>query len=272
MIYLSFDTSKLEAFGSNFSKAIKKATDKALTQIAAATHAHIIEEANKKLHSTKDLYIENIQRFKDDDGTWYIVLDSSVVWIDDGAKAQDMLPFFLKSPKAKTAKDGSKYMIVPFQHNKDKMTAPQKDLLSAIKSELSSIGVNIKKTETDKNGAPKLGLVRSLDITTKPLKHSEGPGQGSGPIGAVRQGASGIPFLKGVRVYQHMTKDKRGNDAVSKSVVTFRTVSNKRKNPNAWHSKGSDGVKIMDESATWALKEFDTKIMPSIIEQITKNT
>lgn len=274
MIYINLDVSPLEQFVDNFSAAVRKSLQKTVAGLAAATHAHIIEEANKQLHSTRDLFIENIQRFKDEDGTWIIVLDSSVTWIDDGLKSQDMLPYFLKSSKAKTAKDGHKYMVIPFELNKQKSksTASQRDLLSAIKSELSSIGVNLNKTETDSSGVPKLGLVRSLDIATKPIKSSQGPGQGQRAIGDVRQGATGTPFLKGVRVYQHMAKDKRGNDKVQKSVVTFRTASENRKSPNSWHTPGVEGKHLFENASNWALREFDNKILPTLIAEIKDNT
>lgn len=274
MIYVTFDTSELEDFAANFDNAIKKSMNKAMAALAAQTQKYIVEQANQKLHSTKDMYLENLDRFQDDNGNWIISLDASVVWIDDGAPEWDMKPFFLKSTKAKTNKKGEKYLIVPFEHNKNKknMNFSQRDLLSAIKSELSSIGVDLNKIETNKSGTPKLGLVRSLDITNRPNKIGEGPGMGSGRLGDVRQGSSGTPFLKGIRIYQNKVKDKKGNENIQKSVMTFRTVSENNKNINAWRHPAVEGKHIFEDAAKWALNEFDTKILPFLVSEISKST
>lgn len=67
--------------------------------------------ASQKLHSTKDKYIEAIKVENN-----VVILDKEqfvVGMVEDGVPQFDMKPGLLASPKAKTAKNGQKYLVVP---------------------------------------------------------------------------------------------------------------------------------------------------------------
>lgn len=67
--------------------------------------------AEKKLHSTKDVYVNAITIENGE-----VVLDTSqflVSMVEDGVPSFDMKPGLLASPKVKVSKNGQKYLVVP---------------------------------------------------------------------------------------------------------------------------------------------------------------
>jgi hypothetical protein len=87
-------------------------------------------------------------------------------------------------------------------------------------------------------------------------------------MGAVRQGPTGIPLLKGVSIYQRKVMDKHGKAVTQKFAMTFRIVSSKMKGTGRWVHPGLEPRKFMDETFTWAVKEWETKMQPEILQQL----
>lgn len=244
--------------------------------LAAQTHAHIVEEASEKLHSSKDAYMDALSFSKVGPETWVVSLERKALWIEDGMQKQEMIDNLLKSSKAKTAKDGSKYLAVPFRHNKAPTRTPDsvKVLQGQIRKELKERGIPWGKLEKDPSGQPKLGLLHSFggpnglaNITT-PNKTAVGAGQGHGAIGQPRVGPTGIPFLNNVRVYQREVADKSGKTHVERHIMTFRMVSSKMKGTGRWVHPGMEGKKFFDEAYEWAMKEWINNIRPKVVEEI----
>lgn len=272
MIYINLDMSSVIGLAKTFEEKTRRAMSEAARDLATQAHAHIIEQVQSKLHSTREKYIEALRIESVDNDTWVISLDKSAMFIEEGMKPNtNMLEFLLKSPKAKTAKDGSRYLVVPFEHKKGptQSTPAQKTLTDTIKSEMKKRKIPYGSIENDANGKPKLGLLHSFDIMKTPVKSGAGPGQGHGPIGQVRQGPTGIPFLQGVRVYQSKVKDKSGNEHVKKSIMTFRVASSKHKGTGRWIHPGIQAKKFFDEAAKWALDEFENRIRDKILISIS---
>jgi hypothetical protein len=251
-----------------FDKSVHKAMSDAARDLTAQTHAHILEEVQAKLHSTREKYINALSFKQVDADTWVIELGKDAMFIEEGIKPNmDMLDGLLKSPKAKTAKDGSRYIVVPFEHKKGatQQTPAQNTLTNTIKSEMKKRKIPYGKLEMGADGKPKTGLLHSFDIMKQPVKTAPGAGSGHGPIGAVKQGATGIPHLQGVRVYQSNVKDAKGKESVKKSIMTFRIASSKMKGQGRWVHPGLEAKKFLDEAADWALKEFETRIRDQIL-------
>lgn len=242
---------------------MEKAAKDALKDLALMTHAHIAERVQKELHSSRDKYIEAMD-IRPDGDTWIISLDKSAMWIEEGIEAgHEMIDDLLKSPKAKTAADGSKYMVIPFQHNKgpSQQTAAATNLTDTIRQELKKRQIPYNKIEKDQNGVPKQGLLHKFNIMNRPLKTHNGPGQGHGGVGEVKQGNTGIPFLQGIRVYQKEVKNaKTGKSSIQRSIMTFRIVSSKQKGSGKWIHPGLQAKLFFDEAAQWALELWDKKI------------
>lgn len=271
MIYLNLDLSGALELRKELEPKIQRALNEAARDLATQTHAHILEEVQSKLHSTRDKYIAGLEFKQVNDSTWVISLDKSAMWIEEGMPEHEMLDNLLSSPKAKTAKDGSKYMVVPFDHKKGptQQTQAQKSLTDTIKQEMAKRKIPYAKVETDANGQPKLGMLHKFDIMKTPLKTHDGPGQGKGPIGQVRQGPTGIPFLQGVRVYQKKVKDQAtGKDKVQRGIMTFRVASSKHKGTGRWVHPGLEAKKFFEEAQDWALQQWVQRIVPDIMRRL----
>lgn len=256
-----------------FRPAVDKAMKEAVRDLATQTHAHILEQVQAKLHSTRQKYIDALGFTQVDPDTWVVTLGKEAMWIEEGIQPNtDMLDWLLKSKKAKTAKDGSRYLVVPFEHKKGQtqQTPAQKSLTDTIKAEMKKRQIPYGGIEKDASGKPKTGLLHSFDIMKQPVKIAEGAGQGKGPIGSVKQGPTGIPFLQGVRVYQTKVKGAGGQESVKKSIMTFRVASSKHKGTGRWVHPGLVAKKFFDEAAEWALKEFEQKIRDQILVSVTK--
>lgn len=164
----------------------------------------------------------------------------------------------------------SKYLAVPFQHNKNPtaQTQAQNSLTATIKAEMQKRKIPFGKIEKDDQGKPKQGLLHSFSITDSPIKTHQGSGQGHGPIGSVRQGPTGIPFLKGVKVYQKEVVGKSGKKSIQKQIMTFRIVSSKMKGTGRWFHPGTSARNFMDEALEWAKKEFEKVMKDRISAEI----
>jgi len=271
MIYMNLDMGPVIEMAKGFKQGVEKVMQDAARDLAMQTHAHILEQVQQKLHSTREKYINALGIQQVDNDTWVITLSRDALFIEEGIKPNmDMLDGLLKSPKAKTAKDGSRYIVVPFEHKKGQtsQTPAQKNLTDTIKAEMKKRSIPYGSIEKKADGSPKLGLLHSFDIMKKPVKTGQGVGQGHGPVGAVKQGPTGIPFLQGVRVYQHKVKDKQGKEHVQKSIMTFRIASSKHKGQGRWVHPGLEAKRFFDEAAKWALKEFEDNIRDKILASV----
>lgn len=270
-IYMNLDLGPIISMVKGLDSSIRKAMNDAARDLTAQTHAHIVEQVQAKLHSTREKYLNALSYKQVDADTWVVELGKDAMFIEEGLKPNtDMLEGLLKSPKAKTAKDGSRYIVVPFQHNKGQtqQTAAGKTLTDTIKSEMKKRKIPYGKLENGPDGKPKTGLLHSFDIMKAPIKTAPGAGSGHGPIGAVKQGPTGIPHLQGVRVYQTKVKDAKGKESVKKSIMTFRIASSRMKGQGRWVHPGLEAKKFLDEAANWAMKEFETKIRDQILVSV----
>jgi hypothetical protein len=269
MISLNIDLSALLDLQKELEPKVQSALQEAAQSLALQSHAHILEQAQSKLHSSRDKYVSALDFKQVSKDTWIISLDSSAMWIEEGKPEGSMLDDLLASPKAKTAKDGSKYIVVPFQHSKgpSRQTPAQNDLTATIKQEMRNRKIPYGKLETDENGKPKMGKLHTFDIWA-PMKTAQGPGQGHGPMGAPRQGPTGIPFLNRVNVYQREIKNAAGKSSVRKDIMTFRVASSKHAAEGRWHHPGIRERLLFEETEKWALDEWEQKIVPDLLRKL----
>lgn len=292
LLYINVDISELEDLIQAEDLA-KEALKKAATNLTVATRGKIVELASQRLHTRRQKFIKALTHFQLDETTFVVNLDASARWIDEGMPEHNMLDDLLSSDKAKTSKDGkSKYIIVPFQHNKVKQarTPEQEQLLGQIKKEMAKVGATPNKIENDPTGKPKLGLVRSMDITKGPASTGRSPiGRG---VGGPAVGPTGIPLLKGVRVYQKEIKDENGEAKIGRFIMTFRVASSKHaggappetttsawrkkhtgadgktKSQARWQHPGTEATNLMEEGMKWALEQWSKEIAPGIIAEL----
>lgn len=217
--------------------------------LAALTHAHVLEQANERLHSRREAYVKALRFEEVQPGLWVITVPESTLWIEEGQSPHNMLDDLLKSPKAKTAKDGSKYLVIPFQHDKGptQQTDHARGVTQMLKQELKKRGVPYKKIEKGVNGQPKTGLIHSLNLGGEKRPHWTSP------------------ILDGVRIYQHATKDGKGVQKVSRSIMTFRVASSKQVGTGKWDHPGSAPVKLLDDAFQWCQNEWEQNVLPALL-------
>jgi hypothetical protein len=263
MLYLNLDLSKIAQIGDDLKDAADKAMKEAVRRLTTATHAHILEEAEQRLKSTRQKYVDALKFEQVNEETWFVSLDPSAFFIEEGMPSHEMIDDLLKQgrpkpgggsgPKGsiKTAKDGSRYRVIPFEHSKgpSQQTPMQTSLTNMVKGEMKSRGIPYGKVEKNAAGQPKTGLLHSFDVVKR--------GGAAPPTSK-----AGISLLQGVRVYQTKVKDKQGKETVKRGVFTFRIVSSKHKGSGRWVHPGIEARHFMDKAFDWAVKEWESKIGP----------
>lgn len=269
-VNIHIDDSALETFD-KLDKVIEAECKELGRQLSAMVYSKVVDYAGQRLNSRYAMYLQGLKQPVEVDGVFVVELDAKLMWIEDGMEPHDMLDKLLASPKAKTSKDGSKYVVVPFKHDVEKVstgesivTNAHNDLISTIRKTMEQKNIPWSDIETNKSGKPKLGRIHTFNIMNSPLKTHQGPEQGHGAIGQPRQGNTGIPFLQGVNVYQKQRKGK-----VTKDIVTFRIASESQRGQK-WMHPGLAGVHILNDVYQWAEQEIRDKIAPQVSERIMK--
>jgi len=266
MINITIDTTELETL-LKLDKVLKEACKAATEEFSKDISGYITQQALTQLHSRKDAYVKGLYVKKLTDSTWIVGLESKAVWIEDGISSHNMINDLLK---------GKSHRVIPFDHG-DKgsgnMTAAQQDLLSTIKADFQKKKQkNISDIENGPDGSPKIGLLHSFDISSGPLKKSNTPGQGKGPIGKAFQGQSGTPFLQGVRIYQKAGKNTGLNKPeVKRVIMTFRMVSEKQKETGLWDHPGNKPMDFFGKAVVWGKKKWDEQYGPQLLEKVLAN-
>jgi hypothetical protein len=271
-IYVLLDISPIIELSQTFKPKVDAALKQAMSDLTKQSYAHLVELVQANLHSTRQLYIDALSPPFQDGDVWIIQLDKKALFIENGLPAGfSLLKGLLNSPKAKTSAEGNKYIAVPFQHNKGptQNTPAQQSLTDTIKAEFKKRKIPYGKLEKDDLGNPKIGLLHTFSIMDKPVKTHEGVGQGHGPIGAAKQGPTGIPFLQNIAVYQkHVVNPKTGQKSTQKAVMTFRMASSK--NPDAFKHPGLEAKLFFEKTAQWALQEWTERIQHQVIASISE--
>jgi hypothetical protein len=206
VLILNCDISDVIEKHQNLADQLESKTKEAIEKLSAMMHAHIIDTiVPQKLKSTRDQFIEGLKLKKIDETAWEIVIPEDLAWIEDGIKAGfDMLPGFLKSPKAKSGKNG-KYLVIPFKHNKapTRQSPLQAGLTKIIKDEMKKKSIPYGKIESKADGSPKIGRLHHFNISSPTHLHSVPHGH-QGPQGHKiathappqgHEGPGGRPYL-----------------------------------------------------------------------------
>lgn len=193
-------------------------------------YGKIVEKAQEKLKSQRHIYLANLGMMNESDNLYVVYLKKEAAWIEDGMEAHEMIDDLTSGPKSKTAKDGSRYNIIPFQHNKNpqKTSRAQMQIQNVVKKELKARGLD--KTIMV-GGKPKLGRAATLDLVGKGM-----------PTNKFNR-----PILAGLTIYQREIKSKEGKSRIKRDVMTFRVASTKQKGSGMWFHHGMKGADIFKE-------------------------
>lgn len=281
---LQLDLSEVTNHTKKLSQGLDSRLAVAAEHLAIQAHARVREQASTKLRSRLEQFTQNLELETLDKGVYSVVVKEPARWIEDGMEPHSMLDALLRSPKAKTAKDGSRYLIVPFKHNvaPRKQTPVQSELLGHLKNALKDRNIPYQKIERNPDGSAKTGLLHGFDLHG-PKRRTPGPGA-AGPMGrpfathglghANEQGPEGRPFLWGVRIYQRLLKQPdgtpkmtgKGEQAVGRDIFTFRVASSKQ--TNKWFHPGAQPMHFLDDAYEWAKHQWDQVIAPQIAAEL----
>jgi hypothetical protein len=225
---------------------IEERVKTAIAGLAAQTHAKVIELVNQNLHSTKGLYIDNLDWHKIEDGVFVVVLKEPAMFIEEGLSPHSMCDDLLKK-NPKISKSGDRYKSIPFGHDKSESQVPSalRSLEQTLKTELKKRKIPFKKIEKNADGSPKLGKLHELNIDSD------------------QKGPTGIPYLQGVNIYQSQSKE---TGKVSRSIMTFRTVSDKHKALGRWFHPGLDPKHFFEQAFAWSQQVWENEILPEILK------
>lgn len=246
----------LKDLGKDIEDLSEEMVAKAKSQVqvlAASAHSMIVQKATAKLHSTRSTYIDalNIEKIDSSPNNeiWAVTLNESAKWIEEGQPKHNMIDYLVNGPKSKVSKEGHRYNVIPFQHNKpnSEMSAAQNKLASYVKTELKRRGLDKVIT---KDGKPVLGRAATVDLIDRGSPQSE---------------KTFRPLLQGLTIYQREVKTKSGKTQIKRDIMTFRVASEKQKGTGAWDNPGRAPMNFFEETA----RELDV-IWEKMLEEIVK--
>ncbi len=103
---INLDIASIREMHADLTKELEAKLQVAAAAIATQAHAHILEQANTRLKTRRETFVEALEFEQVDSHTWAITVPQKALWIENGMPPHNMLEDLLKSPKAKTAKDG----------------------------------------------------------------------------------------------------------------------------------------------------------------------
>lgn len=258
--------------------------------LAASTHAFVVRYASQKLEKNqfmRDWFFgktdpqtnesEKVKFQEIGQGMYLVSIDESSRWIEEGRPPTSMATdkWLLKEGKGlKTAKDGSKYKIIPMKQMGGvggKSDNPYAGFTNILKSALKKQGISLNRIERDADGNPKLGILHRLQIP-HPNAKSGGFHQMVSPkkLNLFSKGRTperarelGLPtyggsfHLAGAIVSQR--KDET-TGKIKKEAVTFRVVSSKHQAEGRWMYPRVDPLNSIPEAFKFAEKAWEQTI------------
>jgi hypothetical protein len=252
---LKFDLSQLEK-EFNFFKNINKQLSNAMDNLAGQAYEKAIELAQEKLKSRRDPFLNNLEFKKEGSGdraVYIIVLHDAGLWVEEGVEAHNMKDTHLK---------GKDKVVIPFNHNKmqsSMMPQKQQQLYKEVKSFLKKQKISMTKPINDNSGKP---IISSPGAVKPAASFSKVPS-------SIKSKKSGESVLNRLNVYQHSTQGKDGKQKVSKTAMTFRTLS-KNSGDNEWNVPDLKAANILDEVYSWILENYEKILMEQLPDLILR--
>lgn len=256
---------------------LKARADQEAKNIAVLTHAFIASKAKSELNSfQQQAYLgkneENLRYSKLGDGIYLIELDAKASFIEDGSPKRFMKWLLDNNPKAKTAKDGSRYAHIPFSHAKSNSTKnvndPKSSFYDIVSKRLKEENIDLNKIERNTDGTPKLGIIHKIN-TNSIIASEKNRSNFSSPRSQEMAAKIGLKPHSGIHKLENLlvTQRKTKSGEVVKEAITIRTISSKHETEGRWYypqikpfkgmQSGYDYAKsLMDEAVKRLHEEF----------------
>lgn len=220
----------------------------AIKDLASATYASITSQAQKKLQSTRQSYLQGLNFRNIGTDQYLISLDTPFAnMVEDGWDPYNMKDRLLKSQKTvqvgsragqkwvQKGKKGQRYAHVPFEKQPfSKAAAGSADMMSALRE---------FKVENQRGRKQKFTSIFK-DDSGRPLE---------GKVATVK---SSIPGLENVTKYQRIYKNEEtGKQTTSSVYVSFKTISDLSP-ASKWQNKGYAGAKFFKEAERMVEREL----------------
>ena len=149
----------------------------AAEQLAIQTHAKVLEFASQDLKGYHlDTFLgenrNNVKWARVSDNLWVIELDESVGYYETGRPPVSMATESWLLKNAKTAKDGSKYKVIPFktgakESNVHGTNAALNTMAKAAIRKARTVDnkrISLMKIEKNPDGSPKIGVLHKIAV------------------------------------------------------------------------------------------------------------
>lgn len=226
--------------------------------LAKAAQNEWVRRAQQKLSTSREIYINGLRQaesFKASSFGGSDVFEVQLVGampnnFEFGMESFDMKgvrPGWLGGSRAKVAKDGSKYVIIPFRHS----SSSGSRFAYTGKAKAADLKAELRKAVRE------YGLDRMMRAATGKVV--------SGPVARISSKASVHSYLKGLsRIQQPMSgSTSSGKQRGSTQLLTFRIISEKS-SPESWIHPGLDAANILPEIQSWVDAQMD-KIIETIL-------
>jgi len=240
----------------SFKDGVTEALRLAVGNIAASAQGEWIRLAQARLNTTKDIYVNGLQQgqsFKVKLGTEIDTYEIQLIGempnnLEFGMASFDMKsvrPGWLGGGKAKTAKDGHKYIIIPFSHS----TTGGRGAYTGKAAAVSAPDLKTQLKTTMKT----YGLDRMVRTATGKVVE--------GPVSRVPKNAPVHPYLKGLTRIQKGTSGTTagGMQRGSSTLKTWRVMS-ENSPASSWIHPGLQSLNLLAEVETYVDKELDAII------------
>lgn len=244
---------KLEEMGINISTldyTVIESFKAAVGNLAIAAQNYWVQTAQRKLHTSRETYINGLRQaesFKSYSTNSGDVFEIQLVGkmpnnFEFGMESFDMKevrPGWLGGSKAKTAKDGGKYMAIPFRHS---IGDTRFDYTGKAKE--ANLKMHLR------NAVRNYGMSKMVRLPSGKVKE--------GAVKRIPNNAAVHNYLRGLTKYQKAEKGKTrgGLPRGSSQLMTFRTISTKS-DPGAWIHPGLDGANILPMVESWVDQQMD---------------
>lgn len=246
---MSDELTSIANYINDYAQAINKGFKSFMATLPVVTTSYIQNEVFKKLHKTAEPYMDAVQVNMAGD-VLVVVIDKDS-WlanaVENGVSGFDMKTSRLQSSKAKTSKDGFKYLSVPMGKEAGGSGGP------------SDKGKEIQQRINQVMNKPKFGMsqFKSLD---------------NGQVAEMQQVFSenpniSIPGLYRTRSFNGAAEAKGSNKPFG--LVLFRTMSDK---PGSapWMHPGIQAANILKDTNDWLDTHIPDMLMGYINHELDK--
>ena len=240
-------------------KKLEKDMQDVVKTLGKSALKHAEELAQKQLpNSLNKIYKDNLYMEQISDTIIEVGIRKEALWIEEGRKG-GFMEELLKGSNVKTSKEGHKYRSIPFEHSTQvshQASSDKKEEVEQLKKFLKSEGIRYSKTRAlalDDNGSPRIGRIHSFDI--KAMRD-----------GKKKSAQKLSPNLQGLSVYQ---RENPETGRVERSIMTFRTISEKHKG-SKWEHPGRQGEKILDDTFKYVQELWERELFPELKSKYEK--